>query len=193
MSAICTISTGRVAINRDVIHDIERLLYREASLLDECRFRDWLNLLTEDIRYWMPVMGRRYRASSKAITILDPDRYEEREFSNESELAIFDDTKESLAKRVARLDTGMAWAEDPPSQTCRFISNIDVREGDSDPEVIVHSKFILYRTRGELEQDFYVGSRQDVLRSIGGDWKIAYRKIILPQNVLSSKNASNFF
>jgi ethylbenzene dioxygenase subunit beta len=181
------------AIKREVISDIEQFLYQEARLLDECKFQEWLDLLTDDIRYWMPTMGRRYRATSKGITILDKDRYEEREFSNENELSILDETKESLARRVARLNTNMAWAEDPPSRTCHIISNIAVLEGGSESEMIVHSNFILYRTRGEAEEDFYVGSRQDILRAAGGDWKIAYRKIILPQNVITSKNVSNFF
>lgn len=180
-------------MKHETLHDIERFLYREARLLDECKFQEWLELLTDDIRYWMPVMGRRYRASSKGIAILDPDRYEEREFSTEGELAILDETKDSLARRVARLDTGMAWAEDPPSRTCRIISNIEVCEENSEAEVEVHSNFILYRTRGESEQDIYVGSRRDALRCVRGDWRIAYRKIILPQNVLSQKNVSNFF
>ena len=180
-------------MKREVVHDIEQFLYREARLLDECKFQEWLNLLTEDIRYWMPSMGRRYPPSSKAIKILDPNHYEEREFSNESELAILDESKDSLARRIARLNSGMAWAEDPPSRTCHIISNVGVCEGDLEAEMLVHSNFILYRTRGELEQDFYVGSRQDVLRPNGGDWRISYRKIFLPQNVLASKNASNFF
>lgn len=186
-------SMRSIAAKREIVHDIEQFLCREARLLDEYRFQEWLDLLTDDIRYWMPVMGRRYRASSKAISILDADRYEDREFSNESELAILDETKDSLARRIARLDTGMAWAEDPPSRTCHIISNVEVPEGGSESEMIVHSNFILYRTRGEFEQDIYVGSRQDVLRYAGGDWKISYRKIILPQNVLSQKNVSNFF
>jgi 3-phenylpropionate/cinnamic acid dioxygenase small subunit len=180
-------------IKREVISDIEQFLYREARLLDEYRFQEWLDLLTDDIRYWMPSMGRRYRNSSKGITILEKDRYQEREFSGESGVNILDETKESLARRVERLDTNMAWAEDPPSRTCHIITNIAVSEGGSESEMIVHSNFILYRTRGEAEEDFYVGSREDILRDAAGGWKIAYRKIILPQNVLSSKNVSNFF
>ena len=42
------------------------------------------------------------------------------------ELAILDETKETLTARVARLETGMAWAEDPPSRTRHLISNIEV-------------------------------------------------------------------
>jgi len=51
----------------------------------------------------------------------------------------------------------------------------------------------MYRTRGETEEDFYVGSREDVLRSVDGSWKLAKRKIVFDQNVLSAKNLSNFF
>ena len=46
--------------------------------------------------------------------------------------------------------------------------------------------------RGRAEGDFYVGSRKDVLRRMGDSWKIAQRKIILDQNVLSAKNISIF-
>ena len=180
-------------MTRELVHDVEQFLLREARLLDEGRFRDWLSLLADDIRYWMPSMGRRYRASSKALVMADSDRCLEREFSSESEVAILDETKESLERRVARLESGMAWAEDPPSHTCHIISNIAVLEGGRETQVTVHSNFILYRTRGESEQDFYVGRRQDLLRWSDSDWRIAYRKILLPQHVLAAKNASNFF
>src|SRR4051812_49014336 len=35
--------------------DIEDFLYAEADLLDERRFREWLNLLANDIIYFMPI------------------------------------------------------------------------------------------------------------------------------------------
>jgi ethylbenzene dioxygenase beta subunit len=180
-------------MTHDLLREVEQFLFREARLLDEGKFRDWLGLLADDIRYWMPTMGRRYSASSKAVAMADADRGMEREFSSEGELALLDETKESLEKRVARLESGMAWAEDPPSHTCHIISNIAVLEGDRDSQVVVHSNFILYRTRGESERDFYVGRRQDVLKWGDGDWRIAYRKILLPQHVLAAKNVSNFF
>ncbi len=180
-------------MTRDLVHEIEQFLFREARLLDEGRCRDWLGLLADDIRDWMPSMGRRYRAASKSLAMADADHCIEREFSTESELAILDETKESLEKRVARLESGMAWAEDPPSHTCHILSNIAVLEGDRDTQVVAHANFVLYRTRGESEQDFYVGRRHDILRWVGGDWRVAYRKILLPQHVLAAKNVSNFF
>jgi 3-phenylpropionate/cinnamic acid dioxygenase small subunit len=180
-------------INEDVTHEVEQFHYREARLLDERRLHEWLELLTDDIRYWMAGRTNRYPKISKAIAILDPDRYVEDDMTREDELAILDEDKGSLEARVARLDTGMAWAEDPPSRTRHLISNIEVEIGDAAHEVKVYSNFVVYRSRAETEQDFYVGARRDVLRRIGGAWKIAGRKIILDQNVLLAKNVSIFF
>ncbi len=177
---------------REVGYEIEQFLYREASLLDDYRYAEWLELFTDDVRYWMPVMERRYRADSKGMKLLDSLHYEEREFASETEVAFLDETKDTLTRRVERFESGMAWAEDPPSRTCHVISNVFVNNGNCETEKNVRSNFVLYRTRGDMEQDFYVGSRHDVLRSVDGDWKISYRKIILPQNVLSAKNISNF-
>jgi 3-phenylpropionate/cinnamic acid dioxygenase small subunit len=40
-------------------------------------------------------------------------------------------------------------------------------------EVKVYWSFMVYRSRAETEQDFYVGARRDVLRRLSGSWKIA--------------------
>ena len=177
----------------DIVREVEQFLYHVVRLLDERRFHEWLRLLTDDVHYWMAGRSNRYPKSSKAIAILDPDRYVEDDLTKEDELAILDENKATLDARVARLDTGMAWAEDPPSRTRHLIANIEVEPGDAETELKVYSNFIVYRSRAETEQDFYVGARQDVLRRVAGAWKIASRKIILDQNVLTAKNVSIFF
>jgi 3-phenylpropionate/cinnamic acid dioxygenase small subunit len=175
------------------IREVEQFLYREARLLDERRFHEWLELFTADVRYWMGGRRNRYPKSSKAIAILDPDRYVEADLTEDAELAILDENKQTLSARVARLDTGMAWAEDPPSRTRHLLTNIEIEQGDAESELEVYSNFIVYRSRSETEQDFYVGARRDVLRRVDGAWKIARRKLILDQNVLLVKNVSIFF
>ena len=180
-------------MDESIIREIERFLYREARLLDERRFREWLGLLTDDVHYWMAARSNRYPRSSKAIAILDAARYVEEDLTGDEELAILDETKETLKARVARLDTGMAWAEDPPSRTRHFVGNIEVEPGETAAEFRVHSNFIVYRSRAETEEDFYVGARRDLLRRVGADWKIARRKLTLDQNVLTAKNVSIFF
>ena len=61
-------------MHAEITHDVEQFLYREARLLDERRFREWLALLTDDVRYWMAGRSNSYPQVSKALVILDPDR-----------------------------------------------------------------------------------------------------------------------
>jgi len=70
---------------------------------------------------------------------------------------------------------------------------IEVEEAEMASELNVYSNNIVYRSRGETEQDYFVGAREDVLRHVDGTWKIARRKIVLDQNVLLAKNVSIFF
>ena len=75
-----------------------------------------------------------------------------------------------------------------------MISNVQVMATDSaSGEVVVKSRFLVYRNRVETETDFLVGKREDVLRRVDGGWKIARRKIVLDQNVLLAKNLTVFF
>ncbi|CAI8043638.1 Biphenyl 2,3-dioxygenase subunit beta [Geodia barretti] len=163
------------------LQEIEQFLYREARLLDNRQFHQWLELLAEDVRYWMPC-GHPDEAQQDPRDLTEPD-----------ELVVIDEDMDSLRRRIERLDSGFAWAEDPPSRTRHFISNVELESTESPDEVKVYSNFIMYRTRGEREEDFYVGSREDILRRSEKGWLIAYRRIILDQTVISAKNVSNFF
>src|SRR5580700_9718813 len=166
----------------ELIREVEQFLYREARLLDERRFHDWLQLFTDDVRYWMVTRSNLYPRSSKAIAILNPGRNVD-ETADEDGLAVLDETKKTLEGRVARLETGMAWAEDPPSRTRHLISNVEIAADASGSKLTVHCNFMVYRSRGETEQDFYVGDREDRLRWVDHGWKIARRRLVLDQNV----------
>ena len=41
-------------MSHELWHEIQQFLVREARLLDERRFVDWLELFTDDVVYWMP-------------------------------------------------------------------------------------------------------------------------------------------
>ncbi len=180
-------------MTEDTLREVEQFLYREARLLDERRFHEWLDLFTDDLHYWMATRGNRYPRSSKAIAILDPARLPNDDSADEEARAILDEDKTSLKGRVARLETGMAWAEDPPSRTRHFIANIELMPARSPDEIEVCCNVIVYKSRSETEQDFYVGARRDLLRRVDGAWQIARRKLTLDQNVLLAKNISIFF
>jgi 3-phenylpropionate/cinnamic acid dioxygenase small subunit len=132
----------------ELIREVEQFLYREARLLDERRFHEWLQLFTDDVRYWMVTRSNLYPRSSKAIAILNPGRNVD-ETTEEDGLAVLDETKKTLEGRIARLETGMAWAEDPPSRTRHLIANIEVAPSHTASELEVFSSFIVYRNRSE--------------------------------------------
>ena len=48
----------------DTIREVEQFLYREARMLDDRKFHEWLEILANDIRYWMPVRSNRYPVNS---------------------------------------------------------------------------------------------------------------------------------
>ena|ERR687896_2279536 len=162
-------------------HRIEDFLYLEAELLDNRKLREWLDLLTDDIRYWMPI---RHNPLERPDDVSD-------ELAGPGEGFYFDDDKGSLRLRVERVYTKNAWAEMPPSRTRHLISNVRIKN-DLGSEIEVHSNFLVYRTRMETDQDIFVGTRQDRLRRVNGEFKIARRTIILDQAVLSAKNISIF-
>lgn len=164
-----------------VLRQIERFLYREALLLDQRRYEEWVDLFTDDAHYWMPIRRDKSRTPGRD------------EFAREDELAFFDETKDTLVRRVAKLATGQAWAEEPPSRTRHLITNVDAEEDGPDSDVRVFSNFIVYRTRLETKQDLFVGRREDLLRRNGDTWKIGRRKILLDMTVLFADNLSIFF
>ena len=161
--------------------DVEEFLYQEAELLDERRFREWLELFTEDARYWMPARESRLTGPGEVAG----------ELSKPGENFLFDDTKKTLGIRVERFYTGSAWAETPPSRTRHLISNIRIRPG-SGSEIEVRSNFLVYRTRLEHDRDIFVGTRTDMLRRVDGQLKIKSRTVILDQAILDAKNISVF-
>ena len=160
--------------------EINEFLIHEAWLLDERKFHDWLDLLTDDLFYFMPRMKNRQRKDMA------------REVTEYGDLALFEEDKESMKMRIARLDTGMAWAEDPPSRTRHMTGNVQVEDLGND-EVRAKSAIMIWRTTGEIDQDWFVGRRDDVLRRVNGEWKIARRTIVLDANVINAKNLSIFF
>jgi 3-phenylpropionate/cinnamic acid dioxygenase small subunit len=164
-----------------VLHEVQDFLYREAELLDERRYEEWLDLFTEDTHYFMP-MRRNV-----------PHDEPEREFTRAgADVNWFDEGKDTLTRRVAQIRTGIHWAEEPPSRICHMVSNVQVLHA-SETEVGVKSRFLIYRNRVETETDVLVGKREDLLRRVNGGFKIARRKIVLDQSVLLAKNLTFFF
>jgi len=154
-------------------------LFQEAEYLDDRRFRDWLQLITEDCVYQIPIRVTRGLGSHEA------------DFARTG--FHMKDTYPTLSMRVERLYTQYAYAEDPPSRTTRLVSNVRCQPRGSSPEIDVKSKFACYRAMGEgTDFDLLMGERRDVLRRVDGDLKLAARTVLLVHTTLPTANLGLF-
>lgn len=167
--------------------EIEEFYYDEAEAIDTRRFEDWLDMLHEDLRYFMP-MRRNVKFGSHA----------EREETREDEgISWFNEDKWTVTKRVEQILTGVHYAEEPLSRTTHMLTNIQVTEALPDTktaeQIRTASRFHVYLNRVEYETYHFIGKRYDRLVRVDGAWKVRHRTIILDQNVLQAKNLSTFF
>lgn len=164
---------------RETFFAVSQFLYEEAALLEAQRFREWLDLLAEDIQYVMPVQNT-VQGDLPAPAAAEGLRFH-----------LYDDDKASLRMRVERLETGMARAETPPSVTQRLITNIRVRPEQSG-SLWVDSRFLVQQWRPEGPTSIFIGQRQDRVREVKSGFLIAERTILLADPLLP-RTVSIFF
>jgi len=165
----------------DLVRELEEFLYLEAELLDDWRYRDWLGLLAPEIRYRVPVRIAKERSDASGPTGVSNVMFH------------LDEDIDSLELRVERLETGFAWAEDPPSRLRHFVTNVRVREAEAD-EVTVRSNVLVHRSRWDRPgADLLSGERHDRLRRGSEGWKLVERTVILDATTLPTLNLTFFF
>jgi PAH dioxygenase small subunit len=150
-------------VGNDAYVDIQRFLYREADLLDARAYKDWLALLTDDIQYRITArVIREAAASSQDYDVVDEDAA-------------------GLKRRVEQIgNPKLTHAENPPSFTRRFVSNLQAVAGDGEDAFLATSNVMLYRQRLESpEGGLYVGRREDLLRRVGSELRLARRHVRL--------------
>src|SRR6202167_873944 len=111
----------------------EQFLLREARLLDEARFDDWVALFTPDAWYWVPSQ---------------PDQPD----PHETVSLIYDDRR-LLETRVRRLASPRMYSQEPRSRTSRMVSNVTVEESGAN-FCEVRSKFVMIEYRREQQRIF---------------------------------------
>ncbi len=160
--------------------EVEEWLYQEAELLDDHLYREWLALLHDDIDYRAPMRVNAKRGHPS---------FDERMF-------LFEENIHSLTMRVRRLETDVAWAEDPPSRTRRLVGNVraEQRPEAGTPDIAVRSNLLLYRNRGDdAGHDLLAAERHDCLRRTHDGLVLVTRLIMLDQVVVGTKNLGIFF
>lgn len=115
-----------------VVARAHRFLIKEARLLDNGRFDDWLGLFSADGLYWVPVT---------------PDGGDPRTQVSHA----FDDVRR-LTDRVFWLNTGLAHSQLPPSRLRHLLGNVEAIERDG--AIYVRSNFLLAEHRPNLDRRF---------------------------------------
>ena len=144
---------------------VEQFLYREARLADEGDYDAWEALWTDDALYWVPVSGEGG----------DPQR----------QMSVIYDNRARISTRVKQLRTGKRYAQAPPSNLRRLLSNIEFlggrrnSKGDVDLEVGANFLVIESRSRGT---HLWGGRTTYRLRRRGDDLLLAYKKVVLVDN-----------
>jgi len=173
--------TGRTLPFSDERHLLaHQWLVDESYLLDAQDYESWLDLLTDDVHYLMPVRVTTARAAG---------------FDCSPGMAHFDEDKYSLGRRVARFQTEHAWTEDPPSRLRHHITNVRTFATEDPGHLVVESAVLLYRSRGDVREAALISAgREDLLRNEGdgAGWRLARRTILADDAVLRTQNLAIF-
>lgn len=132
-------------------HQVEQFLYREARLADESDYERWLALFDDEVTYWVPRGRADYDPSVR--------------------LSYINDNRTRLETRIRQLQTGVRWAQTPPSVLCRVVTNVTVTDGADDGTLEVASNVVIreFAGQGEAELRTWAGRVRHLLRSHGDD------------------------
>lgn len=103
---------------------ISAFLYREARLLDEHRFEEWLELFTDDATYVLPIKD-----------------------APPPEPALIRDSKSRMEERVYRLTRTFAPAQSPPSLTQHDVTNVEVLGEEASGALLVACNMSVHELR----------------------------------------------
>jgi benzoate/toluate 1,2-dioxygenase beta subunit len=107
-----------------------QVLYREARLLDEARYDEWLSLYTPDCLYWVPLEANQ-RDGVDTVSIIHDDY-------------------RLLEVRVRQYRHPRAHARTPFARTVHQVGNIVLGESDAaQGEITVHSNLVMVEFRAE--------------------------------------------
>jgi PAH dioxygenase small subunit len=165
MDEVTSPAKAKAPAGHEAYAEIVRFFYQEADLLDAREYQEWIHLLTDDVKY--RVTARVIREAGAPGVQYD----------------LVDTDAAGMRRRVDQISNPkLTHAENPPSFTRRFITNIQVLEGSTEHEFLATANVLVYRQRLESPDGvLYVGKRHDVLLQIDGALRIARRHLILDQ------------
>jgi 3-phenylpropionate/cinnamic acid dioxygenase small subunit len=160
---------ARAVTDSTVRDEFRRLLEREARLLDQLRYEDWLAMYAPECVYWVPSTPRAG----------DPRR----------EIAIMFDDRRRLEDRVYRLRTGFAWSQAPASRTVRLITNVEAFATAAEAVRMLRSNFLISEFWGDETRVLTGWAGHRVVRD-GAGWIIQAKQVNLIECDQAIRNPS---
>lgn len=148
-------------------HSICAFLYREARLLDDRQWDEWLECYSPDSQYWMPCWD-------------DDDQLTEDPHSEVS--LIFYPNRNGLEDRVFRIKTERSGASTPEPRTAHTLSNIEILD-DRGEQVDVRYNFLTLNHRYRVTDQFF-GTISLTLSRQGKGWLIEQKKVVLKNDYI---------
>ncbi|MEI3850797.1 MULTISPECIES: benzoate 1,2-dioxygenase small subunit [Ensifer] len=142
-------------------------LYREARLLDDREWDEWLTCYAPDVTYWMPAWD-------------DDDQLTE---DPQSEISlIFYPSRDGLEDRVFRIKTERSGASTPEPRTSHNVTNVELVT-DRGEEADVRYNFHTLNHRYKVTDHFF-GTMFVTLRKSGDGLVISQKKIVLKNDYI---------
>lgn len=175
----CQTTIRRVRSSDPLFGEIQDWLFDEADLLDSMRDREWCDtMLSKDIVYRMPVREVVGRGISAGFV---------------EGVYHLNETHGTINMKVARNETGFAWAEDPATRTRHFVSNLRVFKHE-DGTLEAKSALLLVQTRrSDTHANIIASERHDRLRREGETLRLFERDVYVDLTALEVHNLAVFF
>ncbi|MGI9284813.1 MAG: aromatic-ring-hydroxylating dioxygenase subunit beta [Pseudomonadales bacterium] len=178
-------------ISRDLIGAVEQFYFREARLLDERKYQQWLALVAEDVEYTLP---------NRHTVFVDPKKRDseallnvEQELSHGTDANFRSENYLTLSIRVMRAFKINSWTDNPPARTSRFVSNVEVLPSETLDCLQVYSNILIAYIRHDSDNHMYTARRSDILRRTEEDFLIAKREVLIDWNLVTGPSLGVFF
>ena len=144
------------------VREVEQFLYREARFADEKDYDSWEALWTDDALYWVP-------AGNDGPNPLQL-------------MSVVYDNRSRISTRLNQLRTGRRYAQAPPSNLRRLISNVELLGGRAVPgggvDLEVGANFLVLESHAR-DNRLWGGRVTYRLRRVDGSLRLSYKKVVL--------------
>ena len=145
------------SVSADTQRQVEQFLFRQADILDERRWDEWLDLFTKDGHYWMPASADQVEAERQP-NIFWEDHY-------------------LMDMRIRRVMHPYAHSQLPGHRCSHVVSNVIIEsEDEATGDIVCRSRFHIVEYRLE-DQRYFGGKYTHTLKKTDDGYRIQLQRV----------------